>query len=149
MVTNMQNRWTVAGSTFLVWALVAASAAYWGLKMSARSAGIPVAPPAVRAPAAADPVAVAKLLGASPAVAGTPAAPSLASRFALVGVVANASHQGAALISVDGKPPRPYRVGASIEEGLVLQSVESRRAVLSAKADGPAAVTLELPQLKK
>lgn len=149
MVTNMQNRWAVAGSTFLVWALVAGSAAYWGLKMSARSAAAPIARPITRAPAAADPVAVARLMGASPAAAGTPAAPSLASRFALIGVVANASHQGAALISVDGKPAKPYRVGASIEEGLVLQSVASRRAVLATNPDGPPAVTLELPQQKK
>jgi general secretion pathway protein C len=91
-------------------------------------------------------VAVARLLGAAPAVAS--AAPSLASRFTLIGVVASRSQKGAALIAVDGKPAKPFRVGAAIDEGIVLKSVEARRAVL-AGADGSPALTLELPPLKK
>jgi general secretion pathway protein C len=79
------------------------------------------------------------------AAAGLPAV-SLASRFALVGVVAERSRRGAALIAVDGKPARPYRVGAAIDQGVLLQSVEGRRAVLSASVGGPALVTLELPR---
>lgn len=149
MVTNLQSRWAVAGSTFILWGLVAASAVFWGLKMSARSTGLPSVPVATRLPAPADPVAIARLLGATPATATVaPAAPSLASRLALVGVVANRSEQGAALISIDGKPARPYRVGATIEEGVVLQSVASRRAVLAASTTGPALLTLELPPRK-
>ncbi|HWI83337.1 type II secretion system protein N [Ramlibacter sp.] len=149
MVTNMQNRWAVAGSTFLLWALVAGSAVFWGMKMSARPGAAPVAPVLQRPPAAADPVALARLLGAAPATAGAaPAAPSLASRLVLVGVVASTSQHGAALISMDGKPAKPYRVGAAIEEGLVLQSVQGRRAVLAANATGPAVLTLELPPRK-
>ncbi len=150
MVTNMQSRWAVAGTTFLLWSLVAASAVFWGLRMSARSGAAPLAPAVTRAPAAADPVAVARLLGASPAaVAAAPAAPALASRLMLVGVVAGAASQkGVALISVDGKPAKPYRVGAAIEEGVVLQSVQGRRAVLAQGGDGAALLTLELPPRK-
>jgi general secretion pathway protein C len=148
MVTNMQNRWAVAGATFLLWALVAGSAVYWGLKMSARSAAAPAAPVVARTPAAPDPAALARLLGASPAATVAAPAPSLASRFTLVGVVASKSQQGAALISVDGKPPKPFRVGTAIDEGLVLQSVQGRRAVLAESAGGPAVLTLELPQRK-
>jgi general secretion pathway protein C len=149
MVTNLQSRWAVAGSTFILWALVAASAVFWGLKLSARSAGVPTAPVAIRAPTQADPVAIAKLLGATPATAAVaPAAPTLASRMSLVGVVANRSERGAALISIDGKPAKPFRVGAPIEEGVVLQSVGPRRAVLAASAAGPALLTLELPPRK-
>jgi general secretion pathway protein C len=149
MVTNLQSRWAVAGATFILWALVAGSAVFWGLKMSARSAVVPTAPVAGCSPVAADPAAVAKLLGAGPATAGTaPAAPSLASRLALVGVVASATQHGAALISIDGKPAKPFRVGSTIEEGLVLQSVQARRATLGANANGPSAVTLELPARK-
>ena len=143
MVSNSQNRLAVAGITFIVWALVAATAVYWGMKLIARPGGPAIAPLAVRAPAPADPAAMARLLGASPAAAA-PAA-SLASRFALVGVVANRSHQGAALIAVDGKPAKPFRVGVAVDQGLVLQSVESRRAVLAATNDGPPVLTLELP----
>jgi general secretion pathway protein C len=146
MVTNFQNRWAVAGATFLLWALVASSAVYWGLKMTSRAGGMPVAPVATRAPAAADPVALARLLGATPAVAAAgPAAPSAASRFTLVGVISSASQHGVALISIDGKPAKPFRVGTTVDEGLVLQAVEPRRAVLAPSANSAAVVTLELP----
>jgi general secretion pathway protein C len=148
MVSNSQNKWAVAGVTFAVWGLVAASAVYWGLKLTTRPSVPAATPLAVRAPAPADPVAVARLLGASPVAAAATPAPSLASRFALVGVVANRSQKGAALIAVDGKPPKPYRVGAPVDEGIVLQSVESRRAVL-AGPDGAPVLTLDLPPLRK
>jgi general secretion pathway protein C len=49
---------------------------------------------------------------------------------------------------VDGKPAKPFRVGTMIEEGLVLQSVAARRAVLAESATGPAVLTLELPVRK-
>jgi general secretion pathway protein C len=149
MVTNLQSRWAVAGSTFILWALVATSAVFWGLKLSARSGAVPTARVATRAPTPADPAAIAKLLGATPATATVaPAAPTLASRMSLVGVVANRSERGAALISIDGKPAKPFRVGAPIEEGIMLQSVAPRRAVLAASATGPALLTLELPPRK-
>jgi general secretion pathway protein C len=44
-------------------------------------------------------------------------------RYTLLGVVADRQQQGAALIAIDGEPPRPYAVGAQLEGGLVLQSV--------------------------
>jgi general secretion pathway protein C len=68
---------------------------------------------------------------------------SLSSRFVLTGVVADQSHSGAALIAVDGKPPKPFRVGANVDENLVLQSVDSRSAVLG--SGGAPVLTLELP----
>ena len=142
MVSNPGNRWAVAGSTFVVWGLVAASAVYWGMKLSSAGSSTPVAPIA-RGTAVPDPAATARLLGATPAAAAV--APSLSSRFSLQGVVAEADGGGAALIAVDGKPPKPYRVGAPIDESLVLKSVEPRRAVLAANLQAPAAVTLELP----
>jgi general secretion pathway protein C len=73
---------------------------------------------------------------------------SLSSRFTLMGVVASRSNKGAALIAVDGRPAKPFRVGAAIDEGLVLQSVEARRATLAASPEGPAVLTLELPARK-
>jgi general secretion pathway protein C len=54
--------------------------------------------------------------------------------------------QGIALIAVDGKPPRPFRVGATVEDSLVLQAVARRGATLG-PAQGLAAVRLELPPL--
>jgi general secretion pathway protein C len=148
MVSNSQNRWVVAATTFVLWALLAASLVYWGLKFTARPGAAPAAPAAIRAPVPVDPVAIARLLGASPTAAATAPAPSLASRFALVGVVANRSHRGAALIAVDGKPAKPFRVGTAVDEGLVLKEVEGRRAVLAASAEGPPVLTLDLPPRK-
>jgi general secretion pathway protein C len=148
MVSNLHNRWAVAGSTFVLWALVAASAVYWGMKLAAPRGGAPMMPVAARTPVPADPAAVARLLGASPASTAAAPVASLASRFVLVGVVASPSHKGAALIAVDGKPAKPFRVGSAVDDRLVLQSVGSRRAVLAESTDGPAVVTLELPQRK-
>ena len=106
-----------------------------------------MAPPAVAsAPqAAADPAAVAQLLGAVPTQATAVAAPEAASRFALLGVVADSDGQGAALIAVDGKPAKPFRVGAKVEEGFVLHSVTTRSASLGASTEAAPAFTLQLP----
>ena len=147
MVSNLQSRWAVAGSTFVLWALVAASGVFWGLKLIG-SAGTQAALLPPRGPAPADPAAVARLLGATAKVADAAPVANLASRFALMGVVASRANDGAALIAVDGKPPKPFRVGAAVEEGLVLQAVEARRARLGASLQGPAAFTLELPLRK-
>ena len=66
-----------------------------------------------------------------------------------MGVVADAHSGGVALISVDGKPAKPYFVGATVEGRLVLQSVNGRKATLGADRDAPAQVVLELPALPK
>ena len=65
------------------------------------------------------------------------------------GVLADQNSAGAALISVDGKPAKPYRVGDVVEDGLVLQSVQGRRAGLGQAGGGSAVLTLELPALKQ
>ena len=150
MATSVQSRWAVRLATLVLWLLAAGSCVYWGLRMAPRAAPAAVAA-AARQPFAADPAAVGRLLGASPVLASAAGQPtvSLASRFNLQGVVASRSNRGAALISVDGKPPRPYRVGSPIDEGLVLQSVDRRRAVIAASAGGPAVLTLELPPVKR
>ena len=89
---------------------------------------------------------MARLLGASSGpLAAVPVA-AVASRFTLLGVLAGRDSGGAALIAVDGKPARPVRVGGTLEEGLVLQSLSGRTAVLGADRDGPGTVTLEIKQ---
>lgn len=146
MLTPTYAPWTVRGATFALWALAAGSAVFWALKLAGGGRAIEVPVPPARPIAPVDPAAIARLLGSSPlaAAAAMPApAVSLASRFQLVGVAAGVrSGAGAAVISVDGKPARPFRVGATIEEGVVLQSVRGRQAVL---ASGGTQVTLELP----
>lgn len=147
MVSNPGNRWAVAAGTFVLWGLAAASAVYWGMKLSSTGMPAALAPPAPSAPAS-DPAAIARLLGATPATAAAAPVASLSSRFSLLGIVAERDGGGAALISVDGKPPKPYRVGAPIDEGLLLQSVQQRRALIGPSMQAAPALTLELPPRK-
>lgn len=147
MMALSQSKWSVRGLTLVVWALAAASLTYWGLRLLARPPVFASAPLVVSVPLPPNPAVVARLLGATAAQAAPQA--SLASRFALSGVVAGAPGGGAALIAVDGKPARPFRVGGLIEEGLVLQSASARQATLGQSRDGPALVTLDMPSLSK
>jgi general secretion pathway protein C len=104
-------------------------------------------PVTAASPASLDPLAVARVLGAA---APTPSPQvSLASRFSLHGVVAGSPGGGAALIAIDGKPARPFRVGSEVEEGLILQSTAARQATLGATRNGPAIVTLDMPPLPR
>lgn len=149
MVSSAAGRWQVRVVTFLLGFAAAASAVFWGLRLGGPEAGPPGPAAGAPAPLAADPAAVARLLGGAPAAATAAPAPALASRLVLVGVVAGArSGEGAAVIAVDGKPARPFRVGATVDEGLVLQSVQGRRAQVG-PAQGAPALTLELPAPRK
>lgn len=138
-------RWPSAVSTTAIWALAGASIVFWGLRLAAPAGS--VAPPAVASTPQAPPdqAAVARLLGAVQAKAAVVAAPEAASRFALLGVVADTDQQGAALIAVDGKPARPFRVGAKVVDDYVLQSLSTRTANLGAGIDSPVLLTLQLP----
>lgn len=142
MPTISHDRWWAHGLTLLVWALAAASVVFWALKF-VPGPRAPSAQPLPDASVAADPQAVARLLGAN--VQGPVAASTGASRYTLLGVVADRDHQGAALIAVDGQPPKPFLVGTKVGDGLLLQSVAPRRALLGPSADAPASVTLDLP----
>ena len=53
---------------------------------------------------------------------------------------------GAALIAIDGQPAKPFRVGATVDAGLVLQSLGQGQVQLGASRDGPAALTLQIPK---
>jgi general secretion pathway protein C len=57
-----------------------------------------------------------------------------------------ARREGVALIALDGKPAKAYKVGAVVEGDKVLQSVGARNATLGPKG-GPAVVALSLPAL--
>jgi general secretion pathway protein C len=145
MKTQSLGLWWLRLVTFLMAALAAGSAAYWVLKWSATPAS-GVNAPAISRSAPTDPSVVARLLGgAQTAVAAL--ADTAASRFKLMGVVTTGASTGYALISVDGKPARPYRVGAAVNDSLVLHSLAPRSAALAPKADAPASFTLELPAL--
>jgi general secretion pathway protein C len=136
----------------VVWLLVGLGAVYWGLKLFVRPAAVP--PQTSTVPTAqALQGDLTRLLGAAPEPEQESPAPvaALASRFRLLGVVAprspQAAAEGLALIAVDGKPPRAYRVGASVDGDLVLQKVSARRAELGARGADAASVALDIALL--
>jgi general secretion pathway protein C len=150
----MRQNWTIRLATFFIWLAAAASGVYWALKF-VQGVSTP-ANAAVVAPApisGVDTAALAKGLGggAPDSVVSRPdvAASSgvNASRFVLTGVVKGKSGgQSLALIAVDSKPAKPYRIGAQVADGIVLKSVENRQALLAASLQAPTAVTLDLPK---
>jgi general secretion pathway protein C len=135
--------------TLLIWAAVAASGVYWGLRLFTQATPVPggAVVAAAAAPAAGN---LSRLLGEPPAapVPGDSPPPVADSRFRLLGVVAprGAAGRGLALISVDGKPPRAVAVGRELEPGLRLLAVSHRQAELGAGRGAPA-LTLALPAL--
>jgi general secretion pathway protein C len=66
-------------------------------------------------------------------------------RFQLLGIVAAASGQGAALIAVDGQPARPFSVGAQVAPGFVVQRLSAREVMLGESREGPLQLSLRLP----
>jgi len=136
-------------TAFVVWALVAATAVFWGLRMLVRPQPAPAFAMAVGDGAAVR-GDLSRLLGATPVAAAGPAmaAPELASRFKLIGVMANKQRDGSgyALIAVDAKPARAYPVGARLDGDIVLQAVSLRTASIG-PAQGSPAATLEVPVL--
>ncbi len=127
--------------------LLALCATYWGLRFFPAPAGSPAPTASYVPPAPVDPAALARVFGPAQepaAAASSPVAVSApADTLVLQGVVANRAARGVALIAVNGKPARPYRVGSRIEDSYVLQSVAARSAVVARSDNGPA-MTLEL-----
>jgi general secretion pathway protein C len=139
---RMSSRWW----TLALWALVAASALFWGLKIFAR----PPAMPAHTQVAELGGVSrgdLTRLLGADAPPPSTAPAPAADARFQLIGVVTprpqQAAREGLALIAVDGKPAKVYRVGAVVDGQTVLKAVAARGATLGPR-DGTAVLALAI-----
>lgn len=132
----------------VLWLAAGLSAGYWALQSWGRSPLTPVAA-VVPSGAGGDPAAVARALGAAAVSdAGSPQATTVApSRWRLLGVVAHPGQRGAALLALDDQPPRPYAVGAALDDGLYLLSVDREGARLGRSAQGPATLELKLPPI--
>lgn len=130
-----------------MWALAAGSALFWAFKVFVTP---PAAPPHTQTAAATVALRgdLTRLLGvdAAPAVVAAEE-PVADARFQLIGVVSprspRAANEGLALIAVDGKAPKAFRVGAVVDGTTVLQSVAARGATLGPR-DGAAVVALNL-----
>jgi general secretion pathway protein C len=143
----MKARWF----SFVIWAAFAASVVFWAFGLLA---------PALPVPAHATTVSMAAsvksdltpLFGVdarAPSASSEPE-PAADARFRLVGVVsprgASTGRDALALIAVDGKPAKAYRVGTAVDGETVLQSVTTRGAALGPMG-GAASVALEIPAL--
>ena len=138
----MSSRWT----GFFIWALVAASTAFWGIKIFAATRPVPLGAQAPQAVSANGPME--RLFGA--VVVPTVAAPAQhpeSERFQLVGVIAppGVTRGGFALVALDGQPARTWRVGATIDGNTSLLAVSKRGAEFGPPG-GPTAFTLQLPE---
>jgi len=131
-------------TSLLVWAVVAYSAFVFGLQWEG---GVPVDAGVAgseqkQVSPDVDALAVSKALGAAPVQS---ASGSLASRFVLVGVMDGGPSQGIALISVDGKPAKPYRLGQTVSDGFVVVGTGPKKAELGPQMGVASSLVLELP----
>lgn len=147
IIPAMVARWFALG----IWAVVAASAVFWGSRLLVKPASAPAHATTVSTSAAlrGD---LTRLFGEDVRAVQTAAAaapvPMSDARFKLLGVVAarQPAQGGIALIAVDGKPAKAYRVGATVEGDTVLLAVNARGADLGPRS-GAAAVALQIPGL--
>jgi len=140
------------GWSFGVWALVAGSALFWGLRLFVKAPQVPAQTVVAELGAGAR-GDLSRVFGPDPvaAVASAEPEPAADARFQLIGVVSphrsqsssQSSNQGVALIAVDGKPAKAYRVGAVVDGQTVLQSVRARGAELGPRG-GAVQVALDL-----
>lgn len=146
-VDDNRGMW-VRTVTLLVWAGVAASGLFWGLKLFVKPAPLPPQAQVAQTGAAAR-GDLSRLLGvdAPPPVVEAAAPPANDTRFALLGVLSPRAQQAAgeavALIAVDGKPAKAYRVGALVDGSNVLQSVSARGAHLGPRG-GASVIALNI-----
>lgn len=127
----------------LIWATAAGGVVYWGLLLTAPAAlpvvGLASVP---MAPSQSMPT-VAKVLGHAETVPQK--TPQNSAQYKLMGVIASATGQGSALIAVDGLPPKAFRVGQELSEGVKLVSLTPRQARLQSNGQD---LVLELPLSK-
>ena len=137
----MARTWLLRLGSFSVWGLAAFSIVFWALRLLQQpTPGLPVAVAPLQA-VQADAASMVRVFGRSvvkPVNAAAPERPLIdpSTRFVLLGVAAQRNNQGVALIAVDGKPARPYRIGGKIEDGYVLRSVSKLSATLYGESDG-------------
>ena len=138
----------------LLWCAAVASAVFWVLNFPSGSAvqGVPLVQGSAQATSASSvqsSVHMARAWGVQVPAPVPEVSIAQSSRFQLWGVVAGASGQGSALIAVDGQPPRAFRVGQTVTDGVFLQSLGPKQAQLGVSAQGSALFSLSLPGTDK
>jgi len=146
MFSSSNRLWWPRLASLILSALASGSAVMWALRGGPELG----APPAVESEgprSELDGAAVERVLGAeAKSSKASKDAPPASDRFVLVGVLASGGNHGAALIGVDGKPPKPFHVGAAIDGPWILQATEGRSASLYCKeCAGDSNMRLEMP----
>jgi len=125
--------------SFVVWAVVLASAVFWGSRFLVQPVGVPEQATAVGpGPVPAGPLV--RLFGAPPVVvAAAPPVVAADARFKLLGVMAARPGQrsGWALIAVDERPARAFALGAKVDDQWVVQSIAHRQVELGVRGAAP------------
>lgn len=141
------NKYVLRIVTLMLAALAALSASFWvlkimqGISVDSVTTSSPPLPPALPS----DPKALARVLGGGISAATQAASTPAAINLILQGVIAHGTQRGAALIAVNGKPAKPFSVGAAVDGDWVLQSLSTRSATLK---NTTGERVLELPPLK-
>ena len=154
IIANMDmplwKHWLPRVAAFAVGLLLAGSVVFWFMRWPSRDTGpaLPAAQATDDLPAASAAV-LTRLLGAQAAPTALAANAESSNRFLLTGIVGLGGGQGLALLSIDGKPAKSYRVGSQLDEGWVLQSVGVRSVALGEQATGPLRLQLDLPSSDK
>jgi general secretion pathway protein C len=138
----------------LFWCAAVASAVFWLLSFPSGSVlqGVPLVQGSAQATSPSSvqsSVHMARVWGVQAPAPVPEVSIAQSSRFQLLGVVAGASGQGSALIALDGQPPRAFRVGQNVTDGVVLQSLGPKLAQLGVSAQGAALFSLSLPGTDK
>lgn len=146
MQTSALQTWWIRIATLGVAALASGSAVWWSLALG----DVAVWQPSVSATPATqlEGAVLAQALGAGATqinVAPMPAPLAIQ----LLGVIAGAGGKGHALLAIGDAPPKTFKVGSKVSDGLFLQSVGLRSAQLGTDLKGPARQILELPPLNK
>jgi general secretion pathway protein C len=129
-------------SAALVGCAAAASVVFWVLNFPAGSAvqGVPLVQSSAQAVTSSFSSYLARAWGVQAALPQVPTQNS--AQYKLMGVIASVTGQGSALIAVDGLPPKAFRVGEDVNQGVQLVSLTPKQARL--KSNGQDLV-LELP----
>jgi general secretion pathway protein C len=132
-------------SAWLVWALLAGSIVFWGLRLGVAPQGLPEQVRTVGAEQASR-GDILRLFANPSDLGATPPAEqaAAASRLKLMGVVAGGVGSGWAMLSIDGLPTRMIRVGGQVTADWVVLSV-STQLVEVGPIGGPPAARLDLP----
>ncbi len=127
-------------ASFLLFILLCASIAYWGLQLFKPPLRPVAAPPRV-AKSDIDPQAAATLFG------GRAGKVAVASNYQLKGVIMSGSaDESIAILSADGKPAQAVRVDTEVAPGVTVKEVHRDYVLLS---DGGAVKRVELPENAK